>query len=380
MPLTSPRFAGNARLQSAAENKPPLKIGEPKGQAVELLQQALADLGYQMPISFREGKPDGIYGKETTRVVRQFQIDQGFSPDGWDGRAGRDTLTRLDQLFPPPRPLPPAPPPPPPPIPPRRGQHPARAHPARQGEAPVLRAQRGPDCRAQVGRRLRPGPVRGAGQPPPRRAGRDRHLQLQVQGRHQHQGAVAGLEADLDRPGRSSPTWRGSSRASSASGARNTGSRPSGRRRPSRTSACSSRCDGGEDLSVFRHSHWNLHITKVDSGVTSNVDDGGGLITNGDANLDSQDLLPEDKGGPAPMVPAIHEFGHMIGYRDEYVGKGGAAADNPHHTADLGSIMNRSITVRERHYVLLADWLTRQSDPGVLWRVNGVTDVTNAKI
>src|SRR4051794_29880967 len=56
MPLTSPRFAGNARLQSAAENKPPLKIGEPKGQAVELLQQALADLGYQMPISFREGK------------------------------------------------------------------------------------------------------------------------------------------------------------------------------------------------------------------------------------------------------------------------------------------------------------------------------------
>ena len=49
------------------------------------------------------------------------QIDQGFEPSGWDGRAGRDTLTRLDQLFPAPKPVPPKPPPPPPPIPPPRG-------------------------------------------------------------------------------------------------------------------------------------------------------------------------------------------------------------------------------------------------------------------
>ena len=60
---------------------------------------------------------------------------------------------------------------------------------------------------------------------------------------------------------------------------------------------------GGEDLSVFRHSHWNLHITKVDSGVTSNVEDGGGLITNGDANLDSQDLTPGGQGRPGADGP-----------------------------------------------------------------------------
>jgi hypothetical protein len=137
---------------------------------------------------------------------------------------------------------------------------------------------------------------------------------------------------------------------------------------------------GGEDLSIFRHSHWNLHVTKVDHGVISNVADGGGLLTNGDANLDSLDLQPEDKGGPAPMVPAIHEFGHMIGYRDEYRTKGGVPADNPNYTGDLASIMNLSATVRERHYVLLADWLTGQSDSGVVWRVNGVTDLINAQI
>src|SRR5438046_5879544 len=122
MPLTSPRFTDNARLQRAADNNPPLKIGEPKGDAVQRLQQALSDLGYELPITFRQGGADGIYGTDTTQVVREFEIDQGFAPSGWDGRAGRDTLTRLDQLFPPPSPVPPPrPPPPPPPIPPRGG-------------------------------------------------------------------------------------------------------------------------------------------------------------------------------------------------------------------------------------------------------------------
>src|SRR5262245_29840702 len=120
MPLTSPRFKDSARLQKAAENNPPLRIGEPKGDGVARVQQALSDLGYAMPITFAKGSPDGIYGKETAAVVQKFQKDQGFPPSGWDGRAGRDTLTRLDQLFPPPVPVPPRPPLPPP-IPPRRG-------------------------------------------------------------------------------------------------------------------------------------------------------------------------------------------------------------------------------------------------------------------
>jgi len=60
MALTSPRFASNLRLQSAAMNNPPMRPGE-TGKAVALVQQALKDLGYRMPISFAKGVPDGIY-------------------------------------------------------------------------------------------------------------------------------------------------------------------------------------------------------------------------------------------------------------------------------------------------------------------------------
>ena len=89
MPLTSPRFAGNARLQSAAENRPPLKIGEPKGQAVELLQQALADLGYQMPISFRDRQAGRDLRQGDDRSSASSRSTRGSPPTaGTGGRAG----------------------------------------------------------------------------------------------------------------------------------------------------------------------------------------------------------------------------------------------------------------------------------------------------
>ncbi len=101
MALTSPRFADSDRLQAASTNNPPLRAGE-TGDAVMSLQEALFDLGFPLPISFPPGGgPDGIYGDETTGAVRQFQVDQGFPTSGQDGVAGRDTLTRLDSLFPP---------------------------------------------------------------------------------------------------------------------------------------------------------------------------------------------------------------------------------------------------------------------------------------
>jgi hypothetical protein len=332
-----------------------------------------------MPISFRGGKPDGIYGKETTAVVRQFQIDQGFSPDGWDGRAGRDTLTRLDQLFPAPKPVPPKPPPPPPPIPPRRGR--TSPVPVLPDRGKLLFSERNVDLDAGL------------------KWDAAYDLSLFEELGNPRRGVLVVTVicsfkfkngASTKGPSSGSPLiWNPGEKLSYMAGFKlgveqvwserhritTIGTAP-----PVTDVGVLFEVHGGEDLSVFRHSHWNLHITKVDGGVTSNVDDGGGLITNGNTNLDSQDLTPEDKGGPVPMVPAIHEFGHMIGYRDEYNGDGGIPADNPHHTADLGSIMNRSATVRERHYTLLADWLTKQSDPGVLWRVNGNLDVTNAKI
>jgi phosphatidylserine/phosphatidylglycerophosphate/cardiolipin synthase-like enzyme len=95
--LQSDRFKGDQRLQDAANNSPPLKSNE-RSNAVHKLQQALIDLGYPMPITTKHGTqpPDGIYGSETVTTVRHFQSKYGLEVDGI---AGRQTLSKLDQLF-----------------------------------------------------------------------------------------------------------------------------------------------------------------------------------------------------------------------------------------------------------------------------------------
>ena len=95
MTLRSESFKFSSRLESAANNKPPLRQGE-TGPAVALLQLALAALGYAMPKTMRAIVPDGMYGPETVDAVMAFQRDQRLSQDGV---AGRDTLARLDDLF-----------------------------------------------------------------------------------------------------------------------------------------------------------------------------------------------------------------------------------------------------------------------------------------
>jgi peptidoglycan hydrolase-like protein with peptidoglycan-binding domain len=107
MALRAPRFAKNERLQQASRNSPPLGSGA-KDEAVRLVQQALIDLGFPMPISTRRyGSPDGLYGNETTTRVQEFQKQQHLSVDGV---VGRDTMAKLDELLPgPANPLPPLP-------------------------------------------------------------------------------------------------------------------------------------------------------------------------------------------------------------------------------------------------------------------------------
>jgi hypothetical protein len=101
MALTSPRFARNKLLQKAAENNPPLVPGT-VSEAVRLVQQALLDLNFQLPISLQKfGSPDGIYGEETTDRVREFQKKHGLKIDGI---AGQKTLAKLDALLPNPAP------------------------------------------------------------------------------------------------------------------------------------------------------------------------------------------------------------------------------------------------------------------------------------
>lgn len=129
MALTYPVLAGSSRVQEAAANKSrPLAFPE-TSDGVARLQQALLDVGYDLPITIKKiGKPDGIFGDETKRVVTQFQNDSGLTADGM---AGPNTLQALNDLAmkghkpsPPPKPLPkptppspPSPPPPPPPSP-----------------------------------------------------------------------------------------------------------------------------------------------------------------------------------------------------------------------------------------------------------------------
>ena len=103
MPLTSPRFASNQRLQKVAQNAPPMKWGE-KGDAVAIVQQAFIELGFPMPVSTRKtGKPDGIFGQETYNTTKKFQQKHTLSIDGV---VGKQTMGRLDQLIRTPAPQP----------------------------------------------------------------------------------------------------------------------------------------------------------------------------------------------------------------------------------------------------------------------------------
>ena len=111
--LQSPRFRNNETLQKAFDNSPPLRFGETDREAVRILQQALVEdlcspgtdncAKEIMPISTFGGTkdPDGIYKDETFVTVQKFQIKHRLLDENGnaDGRAGRDTLGRLDELF-----------------------------------------------------------------------------------------------------------------------------------------------------------------------------------------------------------------------------------------------------------------------------------------
>jgi peptidoglycan hydrolase-like protein with peptidoglycan-binding domain len=95
--MRAPRFVLNSRLQKAEQNAPALKQGE-TGDGVRVLQQALIDLGFAMPLSkpAAHGNPDGVFGTETQAAVIAFQRREGLLADAI---VGRQTLGRLDEIF-----------------------------------------------------------------------------------------------------------------------------------------------------------------------------------------------------------------------------------------------------------------------------------------
>jgi peptidoglycan hydrolase-like protein with peptidoglycan-binding domain len=99
MPLSSPRFRNEPKLQATEGGTHLLKSGV-IGREVHLVQMALIDLGFPMPLSTTSShfSPDGIYGDETTAVVKKFQQTKPWL--SVDGEVGPETLRELDALFP----------------------------------------------------------------------------------------------------------------------------------------------------------------------------------------------------------------------------------------------------------------------------------------
>lgn len=98
MPLTSPRFRWNTRLQNVETNNPAMKRGE-SGHAVRLIQQAMIDLGIDpMTKSVKKhGTVDGLFGGETVAAVKKYQRSKPLKDDGV---VGRNTMRALDSDLP----------------------------------------------------------------------------------------------------------------------------------------------------------------------------------------------------------------------------------------------------------------------------------------
>lgn len=103
--LKSALLSGNARLEDAAGGGPSVKKAPPADDpdAVRRIQKALVALEFSMPISFPAGtdkEPDGKYGDETHKTVVAFQ-KKAFpnEPGQWDGRCGKNTLGKMDEML-----------------------------------------------------------------------------------------------------------------------------------------------------------------------------------------------------------------------------------------------------------------------------------------
>ena len=94
--------------------------------------------------------------------------------------------------------------------------------------------------------------------------------------------------------------------------------------------------------------NFNVDVKRIGAGEfsTSYVEPAANRVT-----LDSQDVVLTPKGEGQTQYGSAHEFGHMLGLKDEY--NGGA------HVKDYPSIMNRGSTVESRHLKDFSDWVGR---------------------
>lgn len=100
--LKSTLLSDNQRLQQASNGPPSIRKRPPDDDAgaVQRIQKALSQFGYSLPKSFPNGpnmEPDGLYGPETEKAVRDFQkAEFPGKISEWDGRCGPNTLEKMD--------------------------------------------------------------------------------------------------------------------------------------------------------------------------------------------------------------------------------------------------------------------------------------------
>jgi peptidoglycan hydrolase-like protein with peptidoglycan-binding domain len=102
VPLTSPRFPNERELIAIEANRAVMQRGS-HGRHVHLVQMALIDLSFPMPISTMSNhySPDGVFGTKTENVVKAFQRSVLPPHPGLkaDGVVGQLTMREIDKRF-----------------------------------------------------------------------------------------------------------------------------------------------------------------------------------------------------------------------------------------------------------------------------------------
>lgn len=98
--LTSPRFVGDATLETVFKGTITLQAGSPNA-SVTKVQQALIDRGYDLgTFGPKKDGVDGKYGDKTSEAVMKFKVDENLSAQKSKATT-RGVIYRLDELFPP---------------------------------------------------------------------------------------------------------------------------------------------------------------------------------------------------------------------------------------------------------------------------------------
>ena len=112
-------------------------------------------------------------------------------------------------------------------------------------------------------------------------------------------------------------------------------------------------------------SHYSIDVYNVSQSKERSFVDG-----NNGSEFESVGLIERiSSHGTKERRALVHEFGHFLGLRDEYLA--GGKKFTPTYQSDDDSIMHSWKLVRPRHYVFFADWLTKCNKLTGTWAVDG---------